>query len=139
MLDFTCVLARVLRCVLRERTKVKKTVATKTFDILKQYDFIAYAIPTPGTAFEVWKNSADPMKMCGRYLCTVPANIAGVPLFLFHGKHGNSLPMGIQLMTNYFEGVFELAENGEIVVNKKLFFLCSLTSSSLHMVAYRHI
>ncbi len=83
----------------------------KTFDILKEYDFIVTP-STPGTAFEFGKNSADPIKMYLEDIFTVQANIAGVPAISVPcGKHSNGLPMGIQLMANYFEEgkLFELA------------------------------
>lgn len=91
--------------------KVRKLLQQKTFDILKQYDFIVTP-STPGPAFEFGKNSADPIKMYLEDIFTVQANIAGVPAISVPcGKHSNGLPMGIQLMANYFEEgkLFELA------------------------------
>lgn len=91
--------------------KVRKLIQQKTFDILKQYDFIVTP-STPGTAFEFGKNSADPIKMYLEDIFTVQANIAGVPAISVPcGKHSNGLPMGIQIMANYFEEgkLFELA------------------------------
>ncbi|MBP7809315.1 MAG: Asp-tRNA(Asn)/Glu-tRNA(Gln) amidotransferase subunit GatA [Bacteroidia bacterium] len=83
--------------------KVRKLLQQKTFDILKEYDFIVTP-STPGTAFEFGKNSADPIKMYLEDIFTVQANIAGVPAISVPcGKHSNGLPMGIQLMANYFE------------------------------------
>ena len=91
--------------------KVRKLLQQKTIDILKQYDFIITP-STPGTAFEFGKNSADPIKMYLEDIFTVQANIAGVPAISVPcGKHSNGLPMGIQIMANYFEEgkLFELA------------------------------
>lgn len=91
--------------------KVRKLLQEKTFEILKNYDFIVTP-STPGTAFEFGKNSADPIKMYLEDIFTVQANIAGVPAISVPcGKHSNGLPMGIQLMANYFdEGkLFEFA------------------------------
>jgi aspartyl-tRNA(Asn)/glutamyl-tRNA(Gln) amidotransferase subunit A len=91
--------------------KVRKLLQQKTYDILKDYDFIVTP-STPGTAFEFGKNSADPIKMYLEDIFTVQANIAGVPAISVPcGKHSNGLPMGIQLMANYFEEgkLFELA------------------------------
>ena len=93
--------------------KVRKLLQQKTFDILKQFDFIVTP-STPGTAFEFGKNSADPIKMYLEDIFTVQANIAGVPAISVPcGKHSNGLPMGIQLMANYFEEgkLFELASS----------------------------
>jgi aspartyl-tRNA(Asn)/glutamyl-tRNA(Gln) amidotransferase subunit A len=83
--------------------KVRKLLQQKTFDILKEYDFIVTP-STPGTAFEFGKNSADPIKMYLEDIFTVQANIAGVPAISVPcGNHSNGLPMGIQLMADYFE------------------------------------
>lgn len=91
--------------------KVRKLLQEKTFEILKNYDFIITP-STPGTAFEFGKNSADPIKMYLEDIFTVQANIAGVPAISVPcGNHSNGLPMGIQIMANYFdEGkLFEFA------------------------------
>ncbi len=59
---------------------------------------------TPGTAFEFGKNSADPIKMYLEDIFTVQANIAGIPAISVPcGNHSNGLPVGLQLMCNYFE------------------------------------
>lgn len=92
--------------------KVRKLLQQKTFDILKNYDFIVTP-STPGTAFEFGKNSADPIKMYLEDIFTVQANIAGVPAISVPcGKHSNGLPMGIQIMSGYFEEgkLFDLAK-----------------------------
>ena len=60
--------------------------------------------PNTITSFEFGKNSADPIKMYLEDIFTVQANIAGVPAISVPcGKHSNSLPIGLQLMANYFE------------------------------------
>jgi aspartyl-tRNA(Asn)/glutamyl-tRNA(Gln) amidotransferase subunit A len=83
--------------------KVRKIIQEKTNDIFKNYDFILTP-STPGTAFEFGKNSADPIKMYLEDIFTVQANIAGVPAISVPcGTHSNGLPVGLQLMTNYFE------------------------------------
>ncbi|MBL7896427.1 MAG: Asp-tRNA(Asn)/Glu-tRNA(Gln) amidotransferase subunit GatA [Bacteroidia bacterium] len=83
--------------------KVRKLLQEKTFEILMNYDFIVTP-STPGTAFEFGKNSADPIKMYLEDIFTVQANIAGVPAISVPcGNHSNGLPMGIQIMANYFD------------------------------------
>jgi aspartyl-tRNA(Asn)/glutamyl-tRNA(Gln) amidotransferase subunit A len=83
--------------------KVRRLIQTKTKEIFKEFDFIITP-STPGTAFEFGKNSADPIKMYLEDIFTVQANIAGVPAISVPcGTHSNGLPMGIQLMADYFE------------------------------------
>jgi aspartyl-tRNA(Asn)/glutamyl-tRNA(Gln) amidotransferase subunit A len=83
--------------------KVRRIIQEKTKEILNKYDFILTP-STPGTAFEFGKNSADPIKMYLEDIFTVQANIAGVPAISVPcGTHSNGLPIGLQLMANYFE------------------------------------
>jgi aspartyl-tRNA(Asn)/glutamyl-tRNA(Gln) amidotransferase subunit A len=83
--------------------KVRRLIQNKTKEILKQYDLIITP-STPGTAFEFGKNSQDPIKMYLEDIFTVQANIAGVPAVSVPcGKHSNGLPIGIQVMADYFE------------------------------------
>ena len=95
--------------------KVRRLIQQKTFEILTNYDFIITPT-TPGTAFEFGKNSADPIKMYLEDIFTVQAPIAGVPAISVPcGIHSNGLPMGIQLMANYFEEgkLYDMAEKIE--------------------------
>ena len=83
--------------------KVRRIIHEKTKDIFKKHDFILTP-STPGTAFEFGKNSADPIKMYLEDIFTVQANIAGIPAISVPcGNHSNGLPVGLQLMCNYFE------------------------------------
>ena len=83
--------------------KVRRMVYDKTQEIFKDHDFILTP-STPATAFEFGKNSADPIKMYLEDIFTVQANIAGVPAISVPcGTHSNGLPMGLQLMANFFE------------------------------------
>ena len=83
--------------------KVRRIIHEKTKDVFKTFDFILTP-STPGTAFEFGKNSADPIKMYLEDIFTVQANIAGIPAISVPcGNHSNGLPVGLQLMCNYFE------------------------------------
>lgn len=83
--------------------KVRRVIHEKTREILKHFDFILTP-STPGTAFEFGKNSADPIKMYLEDIFTVQAPIAGIPAISVPcGTHSNGLPMGLQLMADYFE------------------------------------
>ncbi len=97
--------------------KVRRMIQQKTLEILKQYDGILTPT-TPGTAFEFGKNSADPIKMYLEDIFTVQAPIAGIPAISVPcGKHSNGLPMGIQVMANYFEEakMFDVAQKLEFL------------------------
>ncbi len=83
--------------------KVRRIIHDKTRAIFKDYDAILTP-STPGTAFEFGKNSADPIKMYLEDIFTVQANIAGVPAISVPcGVHSNGLPIGLQLMCDFFE------------------------------------
>jgi aspartyl-tRNA(Asn)/glutamyl-tRNA(Gln) amidotransferase subunit A len=83
--------------------KVRKFIQNKTKEILKNYDLIV-SPTTPGTAFEFGKNSQDPIKMYLEDIFTVQANIVGIPAISVPcGIHSNGLPMGLQVMGNFFE------------------------------------
>ncbi|WP_317898912.1 Asp-tRNA(Asn)/Glu-tRNA(Gln) amidotransferase subunit GatA [Aurantibacillus circumpalustris] len=83
--------------------KVRRIIQQKTKEIFKDFDFILTP-STPGTAFEFGKNSADPIKMYLEDIFTVQAPIAGIPAISVPcGTHSNGLPMGLQLMADYFE------------------------------------
>lgn len=83
--------------------KVRRIIQDKTKAIFKDFDFILTP-STPGTAFEFGKNSADPIKMYLEDIFTVQANIAGVPAISVPcGTHSNGLPIGLQLMCDFFE------------------------------------
>jgi len=83
--------------------KVRRVIQEKTKAIFKDFDFIVTP-STPGTAFEFGKNSADPIKMNLEDIFTAQAPIAGIPAISVPcGIHSNGLPMGLQIMANYFE------------------------------------
>lgn len=83
--------------------KVRRLIQNKTFEILKDFDVIVTP-STPGPAFEFGKNSKDPIQMYLEDIFTVQANISGVPAISVPcGTHSSGMPLGIQLMSNYFE------------------------------------
>lgn len=83
--------------------KVRRFLQNKTLEILNTYDFILLPT-TPGTAFKLGENTADPIKMYLEDIFTVQANITGMPaISLPMGKHSNGLPFGLQLIGRKFE------------------------------------
>jgi aspartyl-tRNA(Asn)/glutamyl-tRNA(Gln) amidotransferase subunit A len=82
--------------------KVRRLIKERTEEIFKQYDFIL--TPTsPSTAFGIGEIK-DNIAMYLQDIFTVHANLSGNPaISLPLGKHTNSLPFGIQLMSDNFK------------------------------------
>lgn len=75
--------------------------------LLEEYDklffeqkFDALLMPTcPNTAFKLGEKTQDPLKMYLSDICTIPANLAGLPaISVPFGLDKNKLPIGLQLM-----------------------------------------
>ncbi len=84
--------------------KVRRLIANKTKEILTQYDFIIS--PTaPTTAFEIGKNTSNPLAMYLADIFSVQANVAGgLPaISIPNGFDAQGMPIGLQIMANSFE------------------------------------
>ena len=58
----------------------------------------------PTTAFQIGKNTDDPMQMYMEDILTVPINLAAVPsMSLNCGLDSNNLPIGMQFIGRYFD------------------------------------
>ncbi|RIK10259.1 MAG: Asp-tRNA(Asn)/Glu-tRNA(Gln) amidotransferase GatCAB subunit A [Acidobacteria bacterium] len=68
-------------------------------------DFDILLSPTsPTTAFEIGERTADPLAMYLSDLCTIPANLAGIPaISIPAGVDSRGLPIGLQLMAPALE------------------------------------
>ncbi|TAE49578.1 MAG: Asp-tRNA(Asn)/Glu-tRNA(Gln) amidotransferase subunit GatA [Cytophagales bacterium] len=83
--------------------KVRKLIQQKTEDLLKIYDFILMPT-TPNVAFEIETKTKNAMEMYLEDIFTVQANVVGIPaISIPNGKDENGLPIGLQIMGNYFE------------------------------------
>ena len=82
--------------------KVRRLIKDRTDEIFKEYNFIL--TPTsPTTAFGIGEIK-DNIVMYLQDIFTVHANLSGTPaISLPLGKHTNSLPFGIQLMSDNFK------------------------------------
>ena len=58
---------------------------------------------TPTTAFKLNENMDDPVSMYLSDIYTVSANLAGLPGISIPSGFSNGLPVGMQLMGNYFQ------------------------------------
>jgi len=82
--------------------KIRRLIADDFAEAFKVCDVILG--PTaPGTAFKLGEKSDDPVEMYLNDLYTIPANLAGLPgMSLPCGFDGKGLPIGLQLVGNYF-------------------------------------
>ena len=82
--------------------KIRRLIANDFGEAFKTCDVILG--PTaPGTAFALGEKSDDPVQMYLNDLYTIPANLAGLPgMSLPCGFDGKGLPIGMQLVGNYF-------------------------------------
>ncbi len=95
--------------------KVRRVIQNKTNEIFASHDFVILPT-TPCTAFEIGKNSSDPITMYLQDIFTVHANLAGNPaISLPLGQHSNGLPFGIQVMGDHFDEAALLAFSNHLM------------------------
>ena len=81
--------------------KVRRLLREDFERVFESVDVLACPT-TPTAAFRLGEKSEDPLAMYMSDVCTVPANLAGLPALSvpcgFDSQHGNELPVGLQLM-----------------------------------------
>lgn len=83
--------------------KVRNMIKKAMQEILSSYDFIILPTTTT-TAFKVNSFASNPLSMYWSDLYTVLASVAGLPaISLPNGVDQKNLPIGIQVIGNYFE------------------------------------
>ncbi len=82
---------------------VQRKITEEFVEAFKDVDVIAS--PTvPSTAFKIGENFGDPLKMYYSDVCTVTANIAGIPsISVPCGKDSKGLPIGLQFFGDKFK------------------------------------
>ena len=86
----------------KKALRVKTRIIEEYKDTFKQVDMVL--TPTaPGTAFKIGEKANDPLSMYLNDIYTVPVNIAGLPGISVPAGFSEKLPVGIQLIGNYFE------------------------------------
>ncbi|GEK31374.1 glutamyl-tRNA(Gln) amidotransferase subunit A [Kurthia zopfii] len=79
-----------------------RTLIKQDFDeVFKNYDVIV-GPTTPTTAFKLGENLEDPMTVYANDILTVPINLAGVPAISIPCGFDADLPVGLQIIGNYF-------------------------------------
>ena len=81
--------------------KVRTMIRNEFSSVFNDYDVLI--TPTsPSTAFLIGEKTQDPLQMYLNDICTIPANIAGIPAISIPAGFSNGLPIGMQIMGNYF-------------------------------------
>lgn len=96
-----------------------RTLIKQDFDgVFKSYDVIV-GPTTPTTAFKLGENIEDPMTVYANDILTVPINLAGVPAISIPCGFDGDLPVGLQIIGNYFEEgtVYRVADAFERVTD----------------------
>jgi aspartyl-tRNA(Asn)/glutamyl-tRNA(Gln) amidotransferase subunit A len=89
--------------------KIRRLIAEDYARAFAQVDVIA-GPTSPTVAFEFGAKTADPVQMYLNDIYTIPANLAGLPgLSIPAGFGAGGLPVGLQLVGNYFDEARMLA------------------------------
>ncbi len=82
--------------------RVRRLIARDFADVFKRCDVIM-GPTSPTTAFRIGEKMDDPVQMYLNDIYTIPANLAGLPgLSIPCGLDGKGLPVGLQIIGNYF-------------------------------------
>ena len=82
--------------------RVRRLIARDFAEVFKRCDVIM-GPTSPTTAFRIGEKMGDPVQMYLNDIYTIPANLAGLPgLSVPCGLDGKGLPVGLQIMGNYF-------------------------------------
>jgi aspartyl-tRNA(Asn)/glutamyl-tRNA(Gln) amidotransferase subunit A len=82
--------------------RVRRLIARDFAEVFKRCDVIM-GPTSPTTAFRIGEKTDDPVQMYLNDIYTIPANLAGLPgLSIPCGLDGKGLPVGLQIIGNYF-------------------------------------
>jgi aspartyl-tRNA(Asn)/glutamyl-tRNA(Gln) amidotransferase subunit A len=82
--------------------KIRRLIAQDFTEAFKQCDVIM-GPAAPGTAFKIGEKTADPVAMYLEDLYTIAVNLAGLPGMSIPAGFSNGLPVGLQIIGNYFD------------------------------------
>ncbi len=91
--------------------RARALMVREMLDAFEQFDLLL--APTgPTVAFAVGARSDDPLSMYMADVCTIPANLAGIPAVSIPGGFSEGMPVGVQLMGPRFGDARVLAAAG---------------------------
>jgi aspartyl-tRNA(Asn)/glutamyl-tRNA(Gln) amidotransferase subunit A len=84
--------------------KAQQVRTLLTESLLNEFDKYDVLIsPTsPSVAFDLESKTNDPLSMYLNDICTIPANIAGIPAISIPSQSSDNLPVGLQIMGPHF-------------------------------------
>ena len=81
--------------------RIRRLIANDFVEAFKQCDVIM-GPTSPGTAFKLGEKAADPVQMYLSDIYTIAVNLAGLPGMSLPCGFAGGLPVGLQLVGNYF-------------------------------------
>lgn len=79
--------------------RARKKMVDEFSSIFKECDYLI-SPTTPTEAFKAGEKTSNPLEMYMSDLCTIPANLAGLPaISIPTGLSSNNLPLGVQIMS----------------------------------------
>jgi aspartyl-tRNA(Asn)/glutamyl-tRNA(Gln) amidotransferase subunit A len=82
--------------------KIRRLIAQDFTEAFKHCDVIM-GPAAPGTAFKFGEKTADPVQMYLEDLYTIAVNLAGLPGMSIPAGFSDGLPVGLQIIGNYFD------------------------------------
>jgi len=82
--------------------KVRRLMRNDFIEAFNSVDMI-FAPTSPTTAFKIGEKAEDPVTMYLNDIYTIPTNLAGPPASSIHPCLSDNLPVGAQLIGNYFD------------------------------------
>ena len=84
--------------------RIRRLIANDFVEAFKQCDVIM-GPTSPTTAFKLGEKAADPVRMYLSDIYTIAVNLAGLPGMSIPCGFADGLPVGLQLIGNYFAAV----------------------------------
>ncbi|MCJ7665858.1 MAG: amidase family protein, partial [Actinobacteria bacterium] len=100
MIGTYCLSAGYYDAYYEKALKVRTLIINDFNRAFSKYD-VLISPTSPTTAFKLGERTEDPLTMYLSDICTIPANLAGLPaVSIPAGLSGDGLPIGLQIMGN---------------------------------------